>query len=82
MNKLLDSRLLRQRPETFLNFPRGGGLEVCGAVYQRSSRSRSARRSALSSVFTTERTMRLTASRASATTSSNFASDRAPRLRA
>jgi hypothetical protein len=30
--KLLDSRLLRQRLETFLNFPRGG-LEVCGAVY-------------------------------------------------
>ena len=32
MNKLLDSRLLRQRLETFLNFP-CGGLEVCGAVY-------------------------------------------------
>jgi hypothetical protein len=37
---LLDSRLLRQRRlETFLNFPRGG-LEVCGAVYQRPFRSR------------------------------------------
>jgi hypothetical protein len=33
-NKLFDSRLLRQRLETFLNFPRGG-LEVCGAVYRR-----------------------------------------------
>ena len=52
--KPLDSRLLRQRLETFLNFPRGG-LELCGAVYQRPSRPRSARRSALSSVFTTER---------------------------
>jgi hypothetical protein len=29
--KLLDSRLLRQWLESFLNFPRGG-LEVCGAV--------------------------------------------------
>jgi hypothetical protein len=37
---LLDSRLLRQRRlETFLNFPRGG-LEVCGAVYQRPFHSR------------------------------------------
>ena len=32
MNKLPDSRLLRQRLDMFLNFPRGG-LEVCGAVY-------------------------------------------------
>jgi len=39
VNKLLDSRLLRQRLETFLNFPRGG-VEVCCAVYQRPFRSR------------------------------------------